>query len=115
MAKPLETFERPCNPKIGLIDSVFVESRQQRLGKLASQPDHALVFRLHARTSFQHQPRDVGGQTNQQDRRDEQVEPRTEGKRLPHEITRSRATLTQQYTGSLIIYMYRRCGSERCR
>jgi len=115
MAKPLETFERPCNPKIGPVDAVFIESRQQHLRKLASQPDHALVFRLHAWTGFQHQPRDVGGQTNQQDGRDEQVEPRTEGKRLPHEITRSRETLTQQYTGSLIIYIYRRCRSERCR
>jgi hypothetical protein len=115
MAKPLQTLQRPRNSKIGLIDAILVEPRQQRLRKLAGEPDHILVFRLHTRPRLQYQPCDVGGQTDQQDRRNKQIEPRTEGKRLPHGITRNRATLTQQYTGSLIIYMYRQPVSERCR
>ena len=113
MAKPLETFKCPCGPEFGLIDAVFAETRQQRLREFSGQPDHVLIFGLHPRPGFQYQPRNIGDQTNQQDSCDEQVEPGAERKRLPHDIPRSSARLTHQYTRSLILYIDRWSMSER--
>ena len=61
-----------------------VQSRDDRIDEFTRQPHHALVLGLDPRSGFQHQPRNIGGETERKDQRKQQVDPGTQGKLLPH-------------------------------
>jgi hypothetical protein len=45
-----------------------------------------LIFGLDARPGLEHQSRNIGGQTEREDEREQQVDPGAQGKILPHSL-----------------------------
>jgi hypothetical protein len=62
----------------------LIQPRNDRIDELTRQPYDALIFGLDARTSLEHQSRNIGGQTKREDEREQQVDPGAQGKLLPH-------------------------------
>ena len=82
VTKPVEVVNNLVQPRFGV--RRLVQSRNDRIDEFARQPHDALIFGLDARPGLEHQPRNIDGQTEREDEREQQVDPGTQGKLLPH-------------------------------
>ena len=72
MAQPVEIARRSGSAGIGI--GRLVQAGDDRLDEFARQPYDALIFGLNARTGLQHQPRDVDGEPERENQRQQQID-----------------------------------------
>ena len=77
MAQPAQILDNLVQPRFGV--RRLVQAGDDGLDEFARQPDHALVFGLDPRRRLDHQPRDIDGETERQDERQQQVDPGAQG------------------------------------
>ena len=82
VTQPVEVVNNLVQPRFGV--RCLVQSRNDRINEFARQPDDALIFGLNAGPGLEQKPRNIDGQTERQDEREQQVDPGTQGEFLPH-------------------------------
>ena len=82
MTQPVEVVNDLVQPRLGV--RRLVQSRNDRIDEFTRQPYDALIFGLNAGPGLEHQPRNIDGQTEREDKREQQVDPGAQGKFLPH-------------------------------
>ena len=84
VAKPVEVVNNLVQPRFWV--RRLVQSRNDRIDEFTRQPYDALIFGLDARSGLEHKPRNIDGQTEREDEREQQVDPGAQGKFLPHSL-----------------------------
>ena len=82
MPQPVEVVNDLVQPRIGV--RCLVQPGHDRFDKFSRQPHDALIFGLNTGGGLQDQPSDIGGQTERQDERKQQVDAGAQGEFLPH-------------------------------
>src|ERR1700730_9772993 len=109
MTQSIDIVDDLAQPRLGI--RRVVEPDGQGLDKLARQPNHTLIFSPHPGPGLHHKPRNIDGQPKEENQRQQRVEPRAQGKLLPHRFVPSsypfsgpcsQAALTAKRGGYLI-------------
>ena len=92
MTQPVEVVDNLVQPRFGV--RRLVQPCNDRINEFTRQPYDALIFGLNAGPGLEHKPRNVDGQTEREDEREQQVDPGAQGKFLPHgDLSRSEVAL----------------------
>ncbi len=78
MAQLPETGEHLAKPPFGIRQ--ILQAGQSRIGEIAGNAGHRLVFRLHARPRVGDQPAEIGGQPEDQQQAEQKIDPYFERK-----------------------------------
>ena len=73
MTQPVEVVNNLVQPRFGI--RRLVQSRNDRINEFTRQPYDALIFGLNTGSGLEHQPRNIDGQTERKDEREQQVDP----------------------------------------
>ena len=84
VTQPVEVVDNLVQPRFGV--RRLVQSCNDRIDEFTRQPYDALIFGLNTGSGLEHKPRNVDGQTEHEDEREQQVDPGAQGKLLPHGV-----------------------------
>ena len=75
VTQPVEVVNDLVQPRFGI--RRLIQSCNDGVDEFTRQSDHALILGLNARSGLEHKPRNIDGQAEREDKREQQVDPGT--------------------------------------